>query len=274
MGIEHILILLVTGIIVGFAAGMLGLGGGFLMAPVQYMVYSSMGLPSDIATKMAFGTTLLAILPTAASGAWAHHKKRAVWWRAAIFMGIFTFIGSYTGATIAANIPGVVLRMAFGVIAVGVSIRMVTAKISPVEQEVRDNLWLWVAIALPLGILTGILGVGGGILLVPIMVLGLRFKMHTAIATSLAMMLLTASGGAIGYIVNGMKVPDLPPYSLGYVNLVSFFILSVSSIGMARFGAAAAHRMPAKQLNYVFSAITFIMGLKMLGVFQWLGLPF
>jgi len=274
MGLEQIIILLVTGVIVGFAAGLLGLGGGFLMTPVQYMVYSSMGLPSDIATKMAFGTTLLVILPTAASGAWAHHRHGAVWWRPAIFMGIFTFVGSLAGATIAANIPGNILRIAFGIIAIGASIRMVTAKMPAVEQEPRSNPWLWAAIALPLGLLTGFLGVGGGIIIIPIMVLVLRFRLHTAVATSLAMMLLTASGGAIGYIINGMKVPGLPPYSLGYVNLIAFGILAVSSIGLARFGALAAHKIPAKKLNYIFSAVIFIMGLKMVGFFQWLGLPF
>ena len=157
---------------------------------------------------------------------------------------------------------------------VAAAIRMVTAKLPSVDQKARDNLWLWVALAIPLGILTGILGVGGGIILIPVMVLVLRFSMHTAVATSLGVMLLTSAGGAIGYIINGMKVPDLPAYSLGYVNLLSWLILSASSIGMAQVGAITAHKLPGKQLNYVFSAIVFFMGLKMLGVFELMGLPF
>ena len=68
MEFSHIIILLVTGIVVGFAGGLLGLGGAFIMTPVQYIVFSDMGLPADIAVKLAFGTSLLVVLPTAASG--------------------------------------------------------------------------------------------------------------------------------------------------------------------------------------------------------------
>ena len=82
MGIEHIIALLATGIVAGFAAGLLGLGGAFILTPVQYMLYTSVGLTTDMAIKLAFGTTLLVILPTAASGAWRHSRKGAVWWRA------------------------------------------------------------------------------------------------------------------------------------------------------------------------------------------------
>lgn len=271
---EFYVVMVITGVVSGFASGLLGLGGGFLMTPVQYAVYTAMGLPPDIAVKMSFATTMLVILPTSASGAWKHHQKGAVWWRAAIFMGAFTFVGSFVGATIASHLPGLALRIAFGVIAVIASVRMVTAKMPPIDQKPVENLWLWVAWAIPIGVITGILGVGGGVMLVPIMVLALKFPLHKAVATSLGMMLLTSTGGAAGYIVNGLNVPNLPAYSIGYVNLISFIILTACSIGMAQLGAVSAHKLPARKLNYVFSIIIFLMGLKMIGVFGWLGLPF
>jgi len=87
MPIAHIFILLGTGVGAGFASGLLGLGGGFIMVPVQYMLYLDMGLSEKLALTVAFGTSLLVILPTVASGAWRHHKKGAVWWKAAIIMG-------------------------------------------------------------------------------------------------------------------------------------------------------------------------------------------
>jgi uncharacterized membrane protein YfcA len=61
------------------------------------------------------------------------------------------------------------------------------------------------------GFAGGLLGIGGGILIVPVMVLALRFKMHNAIATSLATMIFGSAGGVIGYIVNGLGAPNLPP---------------------------------------------------------------
>lgn len=86
------------------------------MTPVQYMLYISMGLTTDLAIKLAFGTTLLVVLPTAVSGAWRHSRKEAVWWKAAITMGGFGLIGGFIGATLAAHLPGTALKVAFGAI--------------------------------------------------------------------------------------------------------------------------------------------------------------
>lgn len=273
MTIAHVVILLATGIGVGFAGGLLGLGGCFIMTPVQYMLFTGMGIPADIAIRLAFGTNLLVVLPTAASGAWRHSTKGAVWWKAAIVMGSCGMIAAFGGATLATHLPGAVLKIAFGAVILLAGIRMLTAKPPAIEEEAKDNPWLWAGWAIPIGIVTGIIGIGGGALMIPVMVLALRFRLHSAIATSLAVMIFTSAGAVIGYIVNGLGIPDLPPYSIGYVNLPSWFLLAVTSVGMAQLGAIAAHKLPARQLGYVFVAVMFYMGLKMIGVFDWLGLP-
>jgi uncharacterized membrane protein YfcA len=141
------------------------------------------------------------------------------------------------------------------------------------EKEAVDNPWIWAAWAAPLGLITGVFGIGGAIVLIPVMVLALKFKMHNAVATSLAVMIFTSIGGITGYITNGLGVPGLPPYSIGYVNLPSWFLLTLTSIGMAQIGAITAHKMPARWLKYIFIIIMFYIGLKMLGVFDWLGWP-
>ena len=138
-------------------------------------------------------------------------------------------------------------------------------------DQPRTNPWLLSAYALPIGVITGILGIGGGIIAVPVMTMLLRFPMHNATATSLAMMIMTSAGGVIGYIINGTGVSDLPDYSLGYVNLQAWLLLAVISIVMAQVGAILAHRIPARQLRYAFVIVMFYMGLRMLGLFDWLG---
>ena len=273
MTTAHIIILLVTGIGAGFASGLLGVGGGLIMTPVQYLIFTGMGIPTDVAIKLAFGTSLLVILPTAASGAWRHSKKGAVWWRAAIVMGSCGLITAFSGATLATHLPGTGLKIAFGAIILVSSIGMLTYQPPQIEEEPRDNPWLWAAWAIPIGMVTGIIGIGGGILMVPVMVLALRFRMHNAIATSLAVMIFTSTGGVIGYLINGLGVPNLPAYSIGYVNLPAWFLLAVTSVGMTQVGAITAHKLPAKQLSYIFVALMFYMGLKLLGVFDWLGWP-
>jgi len=273
VAITHIIILLVTGTGVGFASGLLGIGGAFIMTPVQYIVYTAMGVSSDIAIKLAFGTTLLVVLPTVISGVWRHSKKDVVYWKVATIMGGCGMAVAFGGATLATQLPGEVLKTVFGVVVIAGAIRMLTAGPKEIGEEPEDNPWRWIAWAVPIGLVTGIIGIGGGVLAVPVMVLALKFKMHNAIATSLAMMIFTSIGGLIGYIINGLGIPNLPPYSIGYVNLPAFFLLAVTSVGMAQVGAITAHRLPAKQLRYIFIAIMFFMGLKMLGIFSWLGLP-
>ena len=266
-------LMLVTGMGVGFIGGLLGIGGAFIMTPVQYMVYLNMGVPADTAIKLAFGTSLLVIFFTAISGTWRHYKKEAVWWKAAIIMGGCSLIASFGGATIATHLPGGALKIAFGAITLLSGIRMLIGQLSHIEEKPKDNPWLWVVWALPIGVISGIIGIGGGMLAIPVMTLALRFKMHNAVATSLAMVILSSLGGVIGYITSGIGVDDLPAYSIGYVNLQSWVLLAVAGIGMAQVGAITTHRLPARQLRYIFIALMFYMALRMLGVFDWLGWP-
>jgi uncharacterized membrane protein YfcA len=273
MALAHIIILLVTGVAVGFAGGLLGVGGCFIMTPIQYMLFTNMGIPPDLAIKLAFGTNLLVVLPTAASGAWRHSLKGAVRWRVAFIMGGIGLACAFGGATLATHLPGTTLKIAFGAVVLLSAIRMLTAREPEIEAEPRENPWLWVAWAIPIGIVTGIIGIGGGVLMIPVLVLALRFRMHNAVATSLAVMIFTSAGGVIGYIINGQGVSGLPAYSIGYVNLVSWLLLAVTSVGMAQVGAITAHKLPARQLRYIFIAVMFYMGLKMIGLFEWLGWP-
>ena len=267
MTIAHILILLATGAGVGFAGGLLGVGGSFIMTPVQYLVFTDMGIPIDIGVKLAFGTSMMVILPTAASGTWRHHREGAVWWRAAIIMGMCGLACAFGGATLASYLPGAVLKLAFGIVVLAAGVGMLVR--GPVEagQLPKDNPWLWAAWAAPIGLISGLVGLGGGVLAVPVMVLALKFRIHTAIATSLAFVMFTSIGGVIGYIVNGQGIAGLPLHSLGYVHLEAWGLLAATSIGMAQLGARVTHRVPAHRLKYAFVAVMFYLGLRMLGVF-------
>jgi uncharacterized protein len=266
MPVFLILILLGTGLAIGFISGLLGIGGGIIMTPIQYWIYTSSGMSVDLAIKISFATTLAVILPTAASGVWQHQKQGGIYWKAAIFMGIFTAIGSFGGSFIAAHISGSVLKIAFGIFSLIIAIRMLTVRVTDNERPIRENRWLWFALALPIGVITGILGIGGGIIVVPILMLVLRLRMCRAIGTSLGMMLFTSVGGIIGYVINGATAPSLPAYTLGYIYWPAWIALSVTSIGMAQVGAILAHRVPGKQLNYIFIALLFYISLDMLGV--------
>jgi len=269
----YIIILIITGIAVGFASGLLGVGGCFIMIPVQFWVLESMGIDPKVAILVAFGTNLLVVLPTAMSGAWRHSKKEAVLWRPAIIMGLTGAGGSILGAFVATLIPGNILPIIFGIAIIAGGIRMLTAKPPKIEENPPTTDLPYVLWGLPLGFACGLIGIGGGVLMIPIMVVFLKFQMHKAVGTSTGMMIFTATGGAISYMIMGWNVPGLPPYSIGYVNLIQWICLAVTSVIMAQVGAHVAHKLHPQKLKYIFIIVMFYMGLKMIGVFSWLGLP-
>ena len=273
MHIAQVIALLITGICVGFASGLLGVGGCFIMVPVQYWALTSIGVDPTIAIRIAFGTNLLVVLPTAFSGAITHHRKGVVLWKAGATLGIAGAIGAFFGAFIASHLPGKVLTVAFGIAVILGALRMLTAKPPKITDEPSDNLTVFILWGIPLGIVSGIIGIGGGVLMIPIMVHFLRFKMHEAVGTSTALMIFTAAGGALSFLINGLGVEGLPLYSTGYLNWLQWILLAGGSIPMAVVGARTAHLLPAKQLKYIFIAVMLYMGLKMVGLFAYLHLP-
>lgn len=273
MHAAQIVALLITGLGVGFASGLLGVGGCFIMVPVQFWALQSIGVDPTIAIRIAFGTNLLVVLPTAFSGAMTHHKKGAVLWKAGITLGISGAVGAFFGAFIASHLPGRVLTVAFGIAVILGAIRMLTAKPPQIREEPSGGVTAYILWGIPLGVVSGIVGIGGGVLMIPIMVFFLKFKMHQAVGTSTALMIFTAVGGSLSFLVNGLGVQGLPPYSTGYLNWLQWILLAGCSIPLAVIGARTAHLLPAKKLKHLFIAVMLYMGLKMTGVFACLHLP-
>jgi uncharacterized membrane protein YfcA len=270
---SHILILLAAGAGTGFASGLLGIGGGAVMVPVSYWLILTMNVPPDIAIRIAFGTSLLVILPTVISGSWRHNKEKAVRWKTALILGACGLVGGLVGASLASHLPERILKSGFGGLVLAIALWMglgMMPKLRRENAEPRENLALVAACGFPIGMVSGLTGIGGGVLIVAVLVLGLNFSMHVAIGTSVASIILASLGGIIGYVVNGLGVSGLLPYSIGYVNLPIFLCLAATSIPVAQLGARAAHALPAKPLKYIFIAFLIYAGLEMIGVFSWI----
>jgi uncharacterized membrane protein YfcA len=188
-------------------------------------------------------------------------------------MGIAGLSGAVIGGYAATMIPADLLRGIFGAVIIISAVRMLTARTPNVEKPIVDNTFMYLICGFLTGMLSGIIGIGGGVVLIPVMIYLLHFRIHHAVGTSTALMVFAAFGGTVSYIINGLSVTGLPPYSLGYVNLLQWVLLAVPAIIMAQAGVRAAHILPAKQLKYVFIAVMVYMGLKMAGVFSYLGLP-
>jgi uncharacterized membrane protein YfcA len=271
--VTSILILLATGAGTGFVSGLLGIGGGAVMVPVTYWLILGMDAAPDIAIRIAFGTSLLVILPTVISASWRHSKEKAVRWKTALVLGSCALVGGLVGATLASHLPEKILKAGFGGLVLAIALWMglgMVPRLRRGDEEPRENLWLVAACGFPVGIVSGLTGIGGGVLIVAVLVLALSFPVHTAVGTSVAAIILGSLGGIVGYIVNGLGVPGLLPYSIGYVNVPIWLCLAATSIPVAQLGARAAHALPAKPLMYIFIAFMVYAGLEMIGIFHWI----
>ena len=269
----YIVALLFTGVLVGFTSGLLGVGGGFIMVPVQFFLLTSLGINPSTAIRVAFGTSLAVILPTAISGTIGHKRRGAVLTKPTVFMGISGISASFIGGTLASNIPGEYLKIIFGVLVLVAATWMLVAKYPEHGTEPKKGILKYLITGFIAGILSGLLGIGGGVILVPILSILMGFSMHRAVGTSTAVLIFTSLGGIIAYTLNGINIAGLPPYSIGYVNLIQLITLGIITVPMAQIGVKASHKIPEKQLRYLYIAIMFYIGLKMIGIFSWIGIP-
>lgn len=247
------------------------------MVPVQIWALTSTGIDPTLATRIAFGTSLAVVLPTALSGCRGHSCRGVVLWRPGIIMGLCGLVGAFLGGSIAAHAPGDLLRMAFGFVVMLGALRMLFAKnlqprVGPSQEKSRDSLLQYVLWGLAVGVISGLTGTGGGVILVPAMVIAMGFGMYQAIGTSSVTIAFNAVGGVIAYAINGWGVAGLPAYCVGYIDLLQFALLAGASIFTAQWGVKVAHRLPAERLKYIFVVLMIYIGLKMIGVLGWLGL--
>jgi len=257
----------ILGIIVGLASGLLGIGGGFLMVPLQYFALSYAGVNPDIGFKVALGTSLACIIPTALSGAYIHNKKSNInILKPGIVFGIFGAIGGFIGGKVAVLLPSRVLELAIGIILILIAINVfIERDNSKKEPKLKLNFTYGAIFGIFIGFCAGLFGIGGGVILMPILMSLFGFSLIEAIATSTIFIPFTSIGGTISYIISGLNMKVLP-YSIGYVNLINFFIIILFSIPMARLGAKIAYKIYEKKLKIIYAAVLIIISFKLLGI--------
>ena len=258
--------LILIGICAGFASGLLGVGGGFLIVPLQYFLLKYIGVEPDLAILISFGTSLAIIVPTSFSGAYRHTRSMDNIVRPGIRLGIFGLIGGAIGGFVASSLPSGVLEIIFGCLLLFIAVKNII-DINKEREEARIpfNLITTAIIGLLVGFSSGLLGVGGGIFLIAILTALLGFSLIEAIGTSSVFICLTAIGGFLSYMVSGWGISTFP-YSIGYVSLINFALIAAFSVPLASIGAKFAHKIPQKKLKIIFSILVFYIALKMLGI--------
>lgn len=256
--------LVLGGAVAGSFSGMLGIGGSILLVPLQFYLLTRAGYPPDIALKTAIATALFFTLPTAFSSAYNHSKRRSVLWEKAFFMGVIGFVFSFAGGHIAAQLNAAYLSIVFGLVVLGASLKFTTTKGANDDPEkMSRNPFLYAVCGAAMGLLSGLTGIGGGLVLIPLAIFIVKMPLRQAIGTSSATIIFTSFGGVVSYIINGVGVSGLPPYSVGYVNLVMWIALVIPGILFSIIGVRLSHKLNQKYVRNAFSVLTFLVGAGM-----------
>lgn len=255
--------LLATGVIAGVTAGLLGVGGGIVIVPVLYYIFPLVGIQESVLMHLAVGTSLATIIATGASSARAHYKRGSIDMELLKRWLLPIAIGVIGGSALAGNLSGGMLTLIFGVVALLVAANMVLRKEGSGIADKLPGSPLREALGFVIGGVSVMMGIGGGTLGVPILTL-FSFPIRKAVGTAAAIGLIIAIPGTLMSIWYGYGNPDLPPFSLGYVNLVGFFLIIPASVYSAPLGAKLAHTIPPEKLRLVFAVFLAFTGVRMI----------
>ncbi|CAM3784520.1 sulfite exporter TauE/SafE family protein [Parendozoicomonas haliclonae] len=253
---------LLTGILAGGLAGLFGVGGGVIVVPALIFLFALLGLPDSLATHMAIGTSLAAMIPTSISSTMAHKRQGGVDWLSFKILAPTILLGSWLGVMTAISLSGSTLQTALGVGLVLLAINMFLKKTSADDaSDYHPRHWLLALGGSVIGYVSSIFGIGGGVMTIPFLS-RLGQSMRLCVGTSAACGIPIALMGAIANIYLGEKLTDLPQYSSGLVYWPAFAGIVIMSIPFARLGAKLAQKLPADKLKKLFAGLMLVVGVK------------
>ena len=257
MSLTFILTLIALGAATGFAAGLLGIGGGMILVPFLTLIFGVMQFEATHLVHVAIATSLATILFTSISSIRAHHKRGAVRWPVALSLTPGIVIGSWIGPMIAARLDTRVLAGFFAVF-VGFSAWQTLKNKKPTASRELPGVPGRLGAGGVIGLLSGMVGAGGGFISVPYMV-WCNVPIHNAVATSAVLGFPIALAGTLSYIWNGLNVTGLPEGALGYVYMPALAAIAVASVLTAPLGAKVAHSMNTQSLKRAFAFVLFTL---------------
>jgi uncharacterized membrane protein YfcA len=249
-----------TGIVAGFLAGYLGIGGGLVLVPALSWLFSQDPATQNVAVQMAVATSLATMLFTSMSSLLSHHKRGAILWSLVRQMTPGLLIGALLGSFIADRIGDLALGNVFGVFALIVGLQMLLGTRHTGGRSLPGLLPV-TATGFGIGTISSLLGIGGGSMTVPWMLWHSQ-RVQTAVATAAACGYPIAIAGTLGFALLG-EGPSTAP-SLGYVHLPALAGVAVFSVLGAPLGVAAVHRSSPLLAKRLFAAFLLIVAVKML----------
>jgi len=255
MGFEAIIGLIFFGLMVGAVGTIIGAGGGFLIMPVFLIFYKEKG------PAVLTAISLAVVCANAVSGSIAYARMRRINYRAGSLFALAAVPGAIAGALIIDYIPAKVFDVLFGLILIFVGTYLfisVKRWLNPQRAYAKSvppyNVKVGMGISTIVGLLSSLLGIGGGIIHVPMMVYVLNFPVHFATATSHFTLAMMAMAGTIVHIYEG----DLTGQWL------IVLLLAIGVIAGAQVGAGISQRFKSAWILKILAITRALVGLRVM----------
>ena len=255
---------LMVGSIAGLISGLFGLGGGAIIVPLLIFSFAARGMPHEIITHLAIGTSLATIIFTALSSIYTHHQKQAIRWDIVKTLVPGILLGGVLGGLFAISLDGVLLQLLFGGFLTLVALQLLLYTPHVGGRTLPDFMGMS-ASGSCIGGVSAVFGIGGGTLTVPLLTF-FGVKIHQAVGTAAACGLPIALAATLAYGTATTDVESLPSGSIGFVFLPALLGIIVASLPCARLGALLAHRVNAQKLRKGFAWVTMGLGVRFIWI--------
>lgn len=260
--------LLIAGLVAGFLAGLLGIGGGGIIVPVLYEALRALDIDPAIRMHLVLGTCLAIIVPTSLKSFAGHRALGTVDIPLLKRVAPYVVAGVVLGSMTAKIASGEVLKWVWVIAATTVAIKMALGR---EDWRISDHLppspWPQLG-GLLVGFISTLMSIGGATFVVPLLTLFGK-PILQAVSTAAGVGPLIAIPGVIGYMWAGWDAPGLPPFSIGYVNLLAAVIVAPLSVWAAPLGVRVAHRIPRRTLELAFAAFLTTISVRFLIDLLW-----
>ena len=255
-------VMTVSAVVTGFMAGFFGIGGGLIMVPILFYIFSFAGIEQAFTMHLALGTSFSIIIPTSIISTMTHMKFNAVDFKIVKTFGAFVVIGVVAGTVFAVSLKTSSLVLFFSVMTMLFSIYFLTAKEKVNSTPRKINLIYRVVCGFSSGFLSAPMGIAGGVINTPILKM-FGYPIKVAIGCSAAVGFVIAVIGAIGFAISGSYLDIKVPLSLGFINIPTFLIFVPITMFMAKIGAKSVHKFDKKLIGKLFGVYLFIISCKL-----------
>lgn len=269
-----VLILVASGLVGGYIAGLVGVGGGIIFAPVLLFHYASIGRAGDAIVPLTIGTSLSCTLVASSASAYFQYRRGAVDASMALCVGLSSAVAVYMTTRFVTTQPWYdadAFQIVFGAVLILIAVHMLRERNESSHEPLAEvslapaAVFRWaLAIGTPAGIIAAAVGVGGGLLLVPAYHHLRRFSLRRAVGTSSATVVVISLVGVATYAILGWGDTTVPSTAVGYVDVGRGLFLALPAVPAAQFGVWTAHTINSRALRYGFAAVALVIAIRLL----------